>query len=241
MKSTFVKIGAVVLALLLLAYIGLNYFVGSLVRTEFNRRGPSLTQTKVTLDRARISPLSGNGTLSGLFVGNPKGWTSDRAFSISRIHVEIEPSSIFKDHIVINEIRIEKPYFVYETRLVSSNISDLLGKIQSHTGHGNNTKSKSGQPLKFEVRHLILKDGRVTLGVGPTALTFPMPEIDLKDLGRGDGMTSDQLALVIMRALSANVVQATVHMAGKVGSTMGAAAADAAKKAAGSLQSLLGK
>ena len=68
-----------------------------------------------------------------------------------------------------------------------------------------------------------------------------MPEIELKNLGSGDGLTSDQLAVAVMRALSTSVVEATVHVAGKVGSTMGAAAVDAAKKAGDGLKSLLGK
>lgn len=243
MKSTAVKIGVIVLALIIIAYIGANFFLGSLVRAGVNRYGPELTQTPVRLEVAQISPLSGRGTLTGLYVGNPPGWSSPKAFSLGKIHVEVVPSSIFGDHIVVEQLRIEKPAFVYETKLVSSNIGDLVKRIESSSsgGQAGKARGKSGQPLKFEVHHLSLSGGTITLGVGSTAMTVPMPPIEMTDLGKAEGgITSDQLALAMMRAVSTSIVQATVHAAGKVGSTMGAAAGDAAKKATDGLKGLFG-
>ena len=89
MKSTLSKVLVIVVVLLVLLYVGATFFVGSLAKSAINRYGPQLTQTKVTLAVAQVSPLSGNGTLSGLFVGNPPGWSSDKAFSFAKIHVEV--------------------------------------------------------------------------------------------------------------------------------------------------------
>ena len=101
MKSKSAKILLAVVILLALLWVGMNFFVGSLTKTAINRYGPRMTQTKVVLGGAEVSPLSGNGTLTNLFVGNPAGWSSDKAFSFGKIHVEVVPSSIFKDHIII--------------------------------------------------------------------------------------------------------------------------------------------
>src|SRR3990172_4509823 len=84
----------------------LTFFLGSIVRAGVNRVGPALTKTRVELADARISPLSGIGTLTGFVVGNPEGWTSDRALYLGKVHVDLQPFSLFGDHIVINEILI---------------------------------------------------------------------------------------------------------------------------------------
>src|SRR5665213_1612590 len=130
MKAILVWVCSIVVALLVVGYISAVFFLGSIVRAAVNRLGPALTQTKLELASANLSPLSGSGTLSGLFVGNPQGWSSDKAFYLTKVHIDVVPSSIFSDHIVVNEITIDGPEFVYETKIVSSNIGDLLKNIQ---------------------------------------------------------------------------------------------------------------
>jgi len=168
----------------------------------------------------------------------------EKAFSFGKIHVVVVPSSIFKDHIVIKELVIEKPEFVYETKFVASNISQLLKQIEGASGgatRANKATSKSGKPLKFAIGHLSLTGGLVTLGVGPTAITVPMPPIEMSNVGGDEGITSDQLAVAVMRAVSADVLQTVAHAALKVGSNLGGAAGDAAKNATSGLKSLFGK
>ncbi len=229
------------LAAIVVLYFAVDFFLGSIVKAGVNRFGPGLTQTRVELSGAHLSPLTGSGTLSGLFVGNPKGWSSDKAFYLGRIHVVVEPASIFRDQVVVDEIEIDEPDFVYETRFVSSNIGNLIDNLEKTSGGGaQQPTAKNGQPVKFVVKHFTLKNGHVTLGVGPTALTLPMPPITLDNLGANGGISSAELAIVIMRSVLTSVVSSTAHAVGKVGSTMGAAAGDAVGKAGDGIKSLFG-
>src|SRR5262249_34696785 len=151
----------------LVAFVTLQFFLGSIVKTAVNNFAPKITGTKVTLDSAAISPLSGVGTLSGLMVGNPTGWTSEKAFYLGKIHVDVAPFSILGDHVVVNEIVIEQPEFVYETKIVASNIGDLMKNIETATGSkdkGAQPTAKNGRPVKFEVKKFTLRNGKVTLG-----------------------------------------------------------------------------
>lgn len=249
MKKTLMVIGGAVLALALAAYVGLTFFLGSVVKAGVNNLGPRLTQTKVTLDAARLSPLTGTGTLSGLFVGNPEGWSSDRAFYLGQIHVDVEPFSVLGDHVVINEIVIDQPEFVYETRFVTSNIKQLLDNIEKSTGGakggGAAARADGGKPVKFVVKKFRLTNGRATLGVGPTAVPLPLPPISLDNLGVAEGgISADQVAGVLMKQVLADVVVASASALGKIGGTTGAtateAAKDAAKKAGESIKKLFG-
>jgi hypothetical protein len=235
------KFAAAVFAVALVAYFGMSLFLGSVVKAGVNRFAPRMTKTRVELAGARISPITGSGVLTGLFVGNPPGWSSDKAFSFGRIHVAVAPFSIFGDHIIVKEIVVDQPEFVYETKLVSSNIGELLKNISEASGGDPSAKAttKSGKPIKFEVKHFLLKDGHVTLGVGSEAMTLPMPPVELTDLGTGEGgITSDQLALAVMRSVTNGVVSATTKAVGKIGSTMGAAAGGAAQRTGEDLKNL---
>jgi len=246
MKKFYV-IGGVFLVLLLCLYVGVAFFLGSILKAGVNRFGPQLTQTKVELSSANLSPLSGSGTLSGLAVSNPKGWSDSRAFYLGKVHIEVQPSSIFGDHVVINEITIDQPEFLYETKFVSSNIKDLLKNIEQFSGSGAPTATtKSGKPIKFVVKKFRLTNGKATLGFGAAALPLPLPPISLDDVGVSEGgITADQLASVMMKNVLGSIVEATANALGQVGSTSGAATLektkDAAKKAGESLKKFFGE
>ncbi len=238
-------IGGGLLVVALIAFVALQFFLGSVVTTAVNNFAPKLTQTTVVLSSAKISPLSGVGTLSGLVVGNPKGWSDANLCSLGQVHVDVAPFSILGDHVIVNEIVIEAPEFNYETKIVASNVADLLKNIEAAMGAGKNATpqatTKSGQPIKFEVKKFRLANGKVRLGVGTTAMTLPMPPIELNDLGTKEGgITPDQLVFAVMRSVTSSVVTATAQAAGQIGSTGGAAAIEQAKKAGEAIKGLFG-
>ena len=241
MKRFFLYLGATILVLALVGYVVLQFFLGSIVKAGVNRLGPVVTQTPVSLAAAHISPLSGEGTLTGFRVGNPKGWSDRNAFSFATIHIDVEPRSLFGDHIVVNAIEIDQPEFNYETKVVSSNIGDLMANIEGQGQQGGTTAAGNGRPLKFEVKKFVLRNGKVTLGVGPAAVTLPMPPITLENLGTSQGgITSGQLASAVIRSISSSVLSATAQGATQIGKTSGAAAAEGVKKAGEAIRGLFG-
>jgi uncharacterized protein involved in outer membrane biogenesis len=244
MKKLLVILG-VLAALVVIAAVVLSFFLGAIVTKGVNTFAPKITGTKVTLDSASLSPLSGSGTLKGLFVGNPEGWKSDRAFYMGKVHVSVAPTSLLGDHIVVNEVVIDGPEFVYETKIISSNIKDLLNNINKNIGSTSSAApaptpaTSSGKPLKFEVKSFRLENAKVTLGVGPTAITLPMPPLVLTDLGTSEGgITPDQLATKVMTQVLANIVSAVAQSVGNLGGAAGAAAKDGLS---GAVKGLFGK
>jgi hypothetical protein len=221
----------------------MSFFLGNIVTAGVNSFGPKITQTKVVLGSASISPLSGGGTLSNLVVGNPKGWSDADLCSLGKIHVSVQPFSILGDHIIVNDISIEAPEFNYETKVVASNVGDLLKTISDLSGGKDapQATTKSGKPIKFEVKHFHLQNGWVRLGVGPAAMRLPMPPIELTDLGTTEGgITPDQLVFAVMKSVTGSVVSATTAAAGKIGGTAGAAAAEGMKNVGGAIKGLFG-
>lgn len=240
----FLGYSALVVVLLLVAlYVTMQFFLGGIVKSAVNKFGPTVTQTKVVLEGANISPLSGVGTLNGLSVGNPSGWSQADAFRLAKVHVDMEPFSLMKETIVINELIVERPEFLYETKIVSSNIGDLLKSIEQTMGSGkaDQPKTKDGKPIKLIVKKLVLKDGRVTLGAGGQAVAIPLPQIDMADVGvKEGGVTPAQLAVAIMRHVTPNIVAASMQALGKAGGTSGAAAVEGAKQVGEAIKGLFG-
>ena len=242
------KILIVGLVVVIAVYAGLMFFLGSIVKAGVNSFGPKLTQSRVELSGATLSPLTGAGTLRGLTVGNPKGWSDNNALALGRVHIEVRPQSLFGDHIEIREITIENPEFLYETKLFSSNIKDLLKNIESFGGGKDKAgapATKSGKPIRFVVHKFRLSGGVARIGTGVAAVPVPLPPVSMDEIGvKEGGIAADQLAGVVLERVLASVVSGAADALTKVGSTAGATTAEktqeAAKKAGEGLKKLLG-
>jgi hypothetical protein len=234
MKKALLVLGLGGLMVVIAVYIGAAYFLGSIVKAGVNSLGPKLTQTKVELQGAQISPLTGSGTLSGLSVGNPRGWSEGNAFTLGKVHVDVEPLSVLGDHIVINEISIDAPVFNYETKIISSNIKDLLKNIEQFSGGGGQAPAtKEGKPIKFVVKKFRLTNAQATVGMGPTALPVPLPPVSLDNLGVDKGgITANELATEIMANVLGSIVNGTAGALTQVGGTAGATSLEKTKEAA---------
>ena len=206
-------IGGVMLALVVGAYLVLAHNLDAIVVNGVNTYGPRLTQTKVELASARLSPLSGSGTLTGLSVGNPAGWSAGRAFYLGQVHLDIVPRSVLGDPIVVNEILIDQPEFNYETTVFSSNIKDLLKNIESFTGGGGQPPvAKDGKPRKFIVKKFRFTNGKARVELGANVLNVSLPPISLDDVGVAEGgITADRLSGVLMRKVLGSVVEGTAN------------------------------
>lgn len=232
--KTFLKVSVLgLLIVLLVGYFVVAYSMGSIVKAGVNKVGPGITQSKVELAGAKLSPLTGAGTLTGLAVGNPKGWSDANAFFLGKVAFDLEPMSVFKDTIVINEIVIDQPEFLYETKFVSSNIKDLLKNIEQYTGAKKEIGKEEGPPKKFIVKKFRLTNGKATVGVGAAALPVPLPAISLDDLGvKEGGITGGQLAGAIMKDVLGSIVNATAGALSQLGGTAGNTSLEKTKEAA---------
>lgn len=243
------KILLILAVLLLLAIGGVIYVsmnLGEIVTAGVNKYGPQLTQTKVTLESAKISPFSGEGTLNRLVIGNPKGWSENDLASLAKIHVNVVPSSLRGDHIILNEVIIEGPVFNYETKIVASNVKDLLANIDQALGpskpaEGQAPAPAAGPPTKFAVKKFRLLDGKVRVGVGPAATTVPLPVIEIDELGTKEGgVTAAQAASIVMNQVVSKIVGATAGAATDLLKTGGAASSEGIKKAGEAIKGLFG-
>lgn len=197
----------------------------SLVKSAIETFGPEVTGVAVKVGGVRISPADGKGTISGLVIGNPKGFKSETAFKLGEISVTVDPATLAQDVVVIREIVINAPEITYEKVGNTTNLDAIQRNVDNYVkAHSSPSERKSGTRLIID--NLYIRDGRINLSsalTGGATMTTSLPNVHLRDVGRkGNGATAGEVTKQVMGS-----------MVGGVTRTAGAAAASI-KKGAGS-------
>jgi uncharacterized protein involved in outer membrane biogenesis len=193
LKIILVAVPMVIIVAVLVIFFSLN----SIVKAGVETVGPKVTGTAVTLDKVGLSPLSGRGALAGLRVGNPEGFTTESAFELGEVRVNVSPKSLLSDTIVIEEIVVASPKVTFEGDISGSNIGRIRKNVEAFSSSA--APSAESKPSaqegdkkgkKVEIGRFVFKDGSVQLAAamlkGQSA-TVPLPDIELRDIGKDSG------------------------------------------------------
>ena len=221
MKSTKLVILLVLLAVCLGGYFYAGDLLGRGAVPAVNKYGPPLTGTQVTLGGAHLSPFTGSGSMKALFVGNPTGFKTAKAFSVGRTALRVKPLSLLSNTIEVDEVIVEQPEFIYETKLISSNLGTILDNIMRNSGAKNQPTPPSaptaegGSTKKLIIRHFVLEGATVTVVVGEATLTVPLARLELNDIGAAKGgATPAEVAAEIMPKVLEMVTQTAIATLG---------------------------
>lgn len=184
-----------------------------------------MTQTPITLEKAKISLFSGKGELHGLVVGNPEGFSTPSAFFLNKIKISIRPMSVFSEKIVIREILIDNPEITYETSLAGSNIGVIKKNVEAFTSPSQTETEEAPAPTETEagktvqIDNLQLLNGKIQLSA--TALKGKTVDIPLKDLqftniGKDTGGTDFAKVITELFIAISNAVIEAVAGSGKL-------------------------
>ncbi|MCF6354453.1 MAG: hypothetical protein L3J26_05015 [Candidatus Polarisedimenticolaceae bacterium] len=214
-------IGGVVVALVgvvvALFYISNN--LNSLVVQAVETFGKPVTQTEVKLESSDISFLSGEGSLHGLFIGNPAGYKGRSAFELGTLAVALDAETIADDIVVIKSIDIKAPIVTYEPGgAAGSNLQQLMNNVDAYIAKASGGQSKTasaeqGQTQqeggsKIVINRVTLSGGkiRIVTPLSSEGLTVPLPKIELTDLGKDKGGISaaDAFKMVMEKVLAAS-------------------------------------
>ena len=180
------------LVLLVVGAAAALYFFGSGalnrgVKSGVETFGPKITQTDVRLDGVDLSVFSGKGTLTGLFVGNPEGFSGDNIFALEQIDMTLNTRSVFSDTVVIEKLHLRAPKISYEKTLRSSNLKELLENIEASTGGAPDPGdgADKGAGKQVVIRDLVIEDATVFVGAMGAGVSTNLPRIQMADIGGG--------------------------------------------------------
>jgi hypothetical protein len=233
MKKIIVRIGIGIAVLLIIGLVVVFFSLNSIVKKGVETVGPMITKVDVKLGAAAISPFSGSGILTKLFVGNPEGYKTKSAIEVGEIKAGVGVGSLTSDTIVVNEVSLKEALITMEGSLTENNLTKILDNVNGSSTATPKPKGEPPQPgtskssKKFIVKDLLIEGAKVNLNLniplmGNESMTVPVPTIHLQNIGVAEGgVTAEQLVQQVMKPLMASVLtaakDAVANMAGKAG------------------------
>jgi hypothetical protein len=200
------KIVAALILLAVAAGIAWLWFgnpLNSLVKAAIENFGSEMIQARVSVAKVDLSPTDGKGSLSGLSVGNPKGFGTSHALKAGHIELSLDPSSLAADVILIHKVLIDSPDISYEKNDSGTNFDAIQRNVERYLG---SDKAGKDAPRKMIIESLVIRNARVNYN---GMLDLKLPDIELRNVGKkSGGATSAQVTKAIVAELNAKLALA---------------------------------
>lgn len=208
MKIIIKLLGVLVLVVAILVAVGL-YYLDSGIKKAVETFGPQYTKTRVELLDVSLSPFSGQGSLRGLAIGNPQGFSEANAFYLGEITIIVDTQTLSANPVVIQSIRIIAPEITAEQGKTMTNLQQLLKNIEQPAESLESTRESTAEN-KGEARKLIIKDLQISGGklhymnvlLGSKSIDLALPDIQLRGIGeKSGGATGAEVAEQVIAAV----------------------------------------
>jgi hypothetical protein len=173
--------------------------------------GSEALKTEVIASDVSFDLITGKARIIRLVISNPDGYSKGVLFETTNIEVEIDPESLDKDVLVLNNVHIRKPkiYFEGDTN-GKSNIKTLLDNIgRRSSGSGN---ASQGEAPKMIINNFLLDSAEIiafTETDSDKPMVVSVPKVNMTGIGKAKGgVTADVVAKEITRELMSTVISA---------------------------------
>ncbi len=242
------KLKPIVLGLAVVVVIGVGYGayyllsnLDSIVKSAIEQYGSEITGTRVRVGSVKITLTEGRGTIRGLRVGNPSGFSSNDVFSLGEITLDLDTGSITESPVVIETLTIAAPQVRYEMSAnAKSNLDAILANVKKYQGGGGGqpaAEESGGEALKLKVQKFTFQDGKIDVDVTALAgagkdTSVALPALTMKNLGGKSGAPPGDIGAEVIRKYSEKIVAAVAKQqlqsgAGKLLENQGEAGAAA--------------
>ena len=201
-----VLVGSVLIIVIALA--AALYYVwsslDSLVKTAIEEYGSQVTQTTVQVKQVKLQHTlaQGKGSIAGISVANPKGFSTPYAFTLGQIQTKIDIKTITQSPVVIDEIVVAAPQMFFEiNNEAKANFNVLKDNINRAKPASKQTETKTPETeIKIIIRRLLIQDGKVEATVIPLdkQLSTRLSRIELHNLGGKGGSTPAEIAKQVL-------------------------------------------
>lgn len=193
MKPVFQVLVAIII-IAALGALGLSFTMDSIIESNIENTTSKMLDTSVEVDDVSVSILDGKGTIGGITIHNPKGFSDKPALKLQQISLKIDPYSLLSDTVVVKRVEIQNPQVYYEQKVSGSNLNALL----------NNLDGGSSSSVNMVIDYLLVQDGRVTLSTeigGKKSVQATFNRIELEDIGRQGSNTMDQVMRQVLEPI----------------------------------------
>ena len=238
-SKVLIALGCIVVVLAAALFFLLSN-LDRIVGAAIGKYGSKATGTSVKVSSVRIKLGEGEGSISNLSVGNPRGFSTPNAVSLGNISIAVDTGSLTGDPVVIDKVSVSSPRITYEINKSGvSNINKIKKSIEAYQKTGASGKGDAGEKgeggkgeggKKLRIRSLVIEGGEVNVHVAALTgdpLRALLPRIALSNLGGKSGGTPGEIAAQVLGPL---MKQAAVAASGTgIGQYLGKEAGEVQK------------
>ncbi len=227
MKTRNIVLVAMALVAVLVAaalyYLSSN--LDPLVKSAIESYGSRITGTRVEVASVSISPRSGEGTIRGLKVANPAGFSEGTALEMEQLTMAIDIASLGGEPVIIKQVLVSGPKVNLEADAEGNTNIEAIGKhAKSASGRQSAEPEADATPRdtpakRMRIDQFTFQQGTVSAdlaALGAERYEAKLPAIQLENLGGAAGGTPTEIAKEVTTALS--------HAVSKVAAKEGAGA-----------------
>ncbi|MEE9369370.1 MAG: hypothetical protein V3V05_11000 [Pontiella sp.] len=133
---------------LLLIILTLLFWLGPTVKVIAQTVGIKALGTSLSIEKLSINPLKGTIHLSDFSIANHDSYAKSNAVSLASLDIAIDMSSLFTRTVVVHQVSLNSPHFIYEQDDASDNITEFVLNIQKFAGIGPDAPPKKEKKKK---------------------------------------------------------------------------------------------
>ncbi|MEJ2199845.1 MAG: hypothetical protein P8X63_02350 [Desulfuromonadaceae bacterium] len=214
-KPLLLAVGLVLVA----ALAAMLWLVGNLdrlVAAAIEKYGSEAVGTQVRVQSVSIGLREGRGTVTGLAVANPPGYSAEPVLTLGEITLDIDPGTLTSEVPVIDEIRIGQTSFRFELNAEGkANVNMLQDNLARATQRSrapapSSSEQENRAPLKLRIKQLSIATGRGVMDLtaaGGRELQVEVPAITLHDIGGKEGISPENLSNLLVNTLLGELQQ----------------------------------
>ena len=191
---------------------------GPAIQAAIESEGASATRTQVLVGGVAYSPFTGSGTIDGLSVGNPSGFSSPYALVVQRIALQVEPASLLgTGPIVVESATLIAPQITYAAQGSTSNLETIRNTAQAYATSPAAVRA-GRHARRLIIRELRVMGGAIAVDVAMPggALSLPLPALYLADIGgTGEGAEPAAIIRAVSEAVADQALQAVSRSIGE--------------------------
>ncbi|MBF0511740.1 MAG: AsmA family protein [Candidatus Omnitrophica bacterium] len=209
------------LVIIVVAAVGVGFFIGPIIKLGMEQVGPAIIQTPIKVTSVDVLLWAGRISIKGLVVGNPSGYKTPHAISVGEVSVEVQPFSVLSKKIIVSSVHVISPEITFEGGLGRSNLNKLMDNVNAKKPA---VETNQAAP-KIEIDDFLISKAKVHVtftGLSQKQGTLPLPDIHLTNLGKAnEGMTPAELTSAILKAVLKDTLEAVGSSVKTLGKDLG--------------------
>ena len=236
------RIGLTVLAsiigLLLVAYLSRNAIARGVVQSAAS----AILKVPVTIEAIDLDLFGADVTVTGIAVGNPKGYAPPHALTAKTLAVQLDAGGSSLEKLVVTRIALEDVDAWFMLDGTRTNISDIVNGMSG--GEAPAAEKPSGQGVEVFIRTLELRNIAVHVSERPDVADVPvtarLDSVTARDISsRSAG--SELAGQVASKAFEATMGAIVSDMGGRMPAAIAKGVGDSLASAGTVLKDVVGK